>query len=114
MYSMIFSAESGDREFKEEGPSQLIWAMGRLDHKNEPAFHDFYPRGSLSVELGRKEPYNTCFSFTRTNKELRYVTYKQENMKAINNNMFYIPPLYSPTIKISKSLTCLKHSFDAV
>ncbi|XP_054258338.1 protein Skeletor, isoforms B/C [Macrosteles quadrilineatus] len=67
----LISSESGDREFKEEGPSQLIWAMGRLDHKSEPAFHDFYPRGSLSVELGRKEPYNTCFSFTRTYKELR-------------------------------------------
>lgn len=69
---LIFStADGGDREFKVEGASQLIWALGRLDHNNEPAFHDIYPRGGISVELNPKEPINTCFAFTRTIRGLR-------------------------------------------
>ncbi|XP_039278972.1 protein Skeletor, isoforms B/C [Nilaparvata lugens] len=65
----LISSDAGDKEFKTEGVSQVIWALGRLDANNEPAFHDIYPRGSTPIELGRKEPYNTCYSFTKTQSE---------------------------------------------
>lgn len=71
----IFLADVGDKEFKTDGTSQLIWAMGRLDDNKEPAFHDVYPRGPNAVELGRKEPYNECYPFTRSIKEPKYVTF---------------------------------------
>ncbi|XP_075229163.1 cytochrome and DOMON domain-containing protein knickkopf [Lycorma delicatula] len=67
----LISSDEGDKEFKVEGTSQLTWALGRLDDNKEPSFHDVYPRGPNPVELGRKEPYNSCYSFTRSTKEPR-------------------------------------------
>uniref|UniRef100_A0A1B6DSH2 DOMON domain-containing protein n=3 Tax=Clastoptera arizonana TaxID=38151 RepID=A0A1B6DSH2_9HEMI len=67
----LISSDPGDKEFKVDGPSQLIWAFGRLDANNEPSFHDVYPRGSISIELGSKETFDNCFPFIQTTKELK-------------------------------------------
>lgn len=60
-----FSADPGDKEYKTEGFSQLLWAIGELYHDKEPAMHYAYPRGTLKVELHKKEPINTCTPFVK-------------------------------------------------
>lgn len=66
-------ADPGDKEYKMEGSSQLIWAIGKLFHDKEPAMHTVYPRGPLKVELHRKEPINTCFPFVRRTMKMKLV-----------------------------------------
>ncbi|KAG8230724.1 hypothetical protein J437_LFUL010825, partial [Ladona fulva] len=64
--TLIPTSDPGDKEIPSEGNVQLIWALGLLNEDKEPSFHDLYPRGSLSVNLGRKEAESNCFAFTRT------------------------------------------------
>jgi hypothetical protein len=67
------SADHGDQTFPGEdtGPIYIIWAIGRLDDAKEPSFHDFYPKGDVKLDLGRKEAKKECFDFTRANTEAR-------------------------------------------
>ncbi|CAB0008451.1 unnamed protein product [Nesidiocoris tenuis] len=65
----LISADPTDKTYNVEGVTQLVWAIGRLDSSNEPAFHDIYPRSSVSVELGKKK--QDCVAFTSSNKEIR-------------------------------------------
>ncbi|KAK7603035.1 hypothetical protein V9T40_003034 [Parthenolecanium corni] len=62
----LISSDPGDKEYKTEGFSQLLWAIGELYHDKEPAMHYAYSRGALKVELHKKEPINTCTPFVKT------------------------------------------------
>lgn len=68
---MLISPDSGDKEFVLDRESFVVWAMGRLDSHNEPAFHDLYPKGNVIIHFNSTEPTNDCFSFTRSEVTLR-------------------------------------------
>lgn len=44
----------------------IVWAMGRLDSNNEPAFHDVYPKRDVIIHFNTTEPVNDCFSFSQS------------------------------------------------
>ncbi|RZC37497.1 protein Skeletor, isoforms B/C, partial [Asbolus verrucosus] len=67
----LISPDHGDKEYPTEGSIYVVWAIGRLDKNKEPTFHDFYPKTNISVELNPKEPFSNCFSFTRSDTQLR-------------------------------------------
>ncbi|XP_071445168.1 protein Skeletor, isoforms B/C [Hetaerina americana] len=67
--SLIPNSDPGDKEIPTDRDVQLIWALGVLTGEKEPSFHDLYPRGSLSINLGRKEAESNCFAFTRSSAE---------------------------------------------
>lgn len=52
----VFSADSGDKPYPTDRPAYVVWAMGRLDHRKEPSFHDYYLKSDLLLELNKKEP----------------------------------------------------------
>lgn len=62
----LISSDAGDKEFRLDGPMYTVWAMGKLDSNNEPAFHDIYPKKDVIIHFNTSEPYNDCFSFTRS------------------------------------------------
>lgn len=62
----LISGDSGDKEFRLDGPMYVVWAMGRLDSNNEPAFHDIYPKKDVIIHFNTSEAVDDCFSFTRT------------------------------------------------
>lgn len=62
----LISGDAGDKEFRLDHPMYVVWAMGRMDSNNEPAFHDIYPKKDVIINFNTTEPYNDCFSFTRT------------------------------------------------
>ncbi|CAG9766097.1 unnamed protein product [Ceutorhynchus assimilis] len=66
----LISPDNGDKEFLEDSPVFIVWAMGKLDENKEPAFHDFYPKTNISIKLKPKEPQKTCYAFTRSEPEL--------------------------------------------
>lgn len=62
----LISGDSGDKEFRLDGPMYVVWAIGRLDSNNEPAFHDIYPKKDVMIHFNTSEPVDDCFSFTKT------------------------------------------------
>lgn len=58
----FITADSGDIEWKLDGLTHMIWAIGKLDQEMNPAFHMLYPRRLTSVDLSQST--DTCFSFT--------------------------------------------------
>lgn len=68
-----FLADSGDKEFRLDKEMFVIWAMGRLDSNNEPAFHDIYPKSDITIHFNTSEPVNDCFSFTRSEVNLEEI-----------------------------------------
>ncbi|XP_065225069.1 protein Skeletor, isoforms B/C [Planococcus citri] len=73
----LISPDIGDKEYKMEGSSQLIWAIGKLFHDKEPAIHSVYPRGPLNIELHKKESINTCFPFVKSFSKPRIDTWER-------------------------------------
>nr|CAD7448555.1 unnamed protein product [Timema bartmani] len=67
----LISADPGDQEYRTEGWSYVVWAVGRLNHNKEPMFHDIYPKWNLKLELNRKEHSSDCFAFTRSKESFR-------------------------------------------
>ncbi|XP_019868942.2 protein Skeletor, isoforms B/C [Aethina tumida] len=65
----LISPDNGDKEFPSEGKVFIVWAIGKLDQNKEPAFHDYFPKNNISIEVSPKEPQNTCFSFTKSEPE---------------------------------------------
>lgn len=62
--SRIFRADEPlDREWVVDRPIPVIWALGRLDHAGEPAFHRLYHKHDVFLHLGKNPPENDCFSF---------------------------------------------------
>lgn len=51
----------------------IVWAIGRLDSNNEPAFHDIYPKRDVIIHFNTSEIVNDCFSFTRSEVNLEDV-----------------------------------------
>uniref|UniRef100_A0AAR5PRQ2 DOMON domain-containing protein n=1 Tax=Dendroctonus ponderosae TaxID=77166 RepID=A0AAR5PRQ2_DENPD len=66
----LISSDESDKEFPLEGSIYIVWAIGKLDENNEPAFHDVYPKTNISVELNPKEPKKSCYAFTRSEREV--------------------------------------------
>ncbi|XP_014255074.1 protein Skeletor, isoforms B/C [Cimex lectularius] len=62
------SADPGDKEYRTEGKTHLVWAIGKLDANQEPSFHDIYPRSSAVVEFGKTQ--DNCFPFATNDKEI--------------------------------------------
>nr|CAD7266950.1 unnamed protein product [Timema shepardi] len=67
----LISADPGDQEYRTEGWSYVVWAVGKLNHNKEPMFHDIYPKWNLKLELNRKEHSSDCFAFTRSKESFR-------------------------------------------
>jgi len=90
-YRKTFSTlgDLGDIEISSEGPTSVIWAMGKLSeraHRDmEPSFHHTYSREHVALEfgVGRSEPYQDCFAFTSDRGD--HVT------------PWRIPPIFDPT-----------------
>ncbi|XP_037295843.1 protein Skeletor, isoforms B/C [Manduca sexta] len=57
-------AEPMDREWKAEGATYVVWAIGRLDADNEPSFHRLYPTSDVKLHLSQQPPENDCTPFT--------------------------------------------------
>lgn len=54
-----------DREWVVDRPMYVVWALGRLDHEREPAFHRLYPKQNLQIHLGSTDSStNDCVKFT--------------------------------------------------
>lgn len=62
----IIPADNGDKEFRLDQETYVVWAMGRLDSNNEPAFHDIYPKKDVIIHFNTSEPVNDCFSFSKS------------------------------------------------
>nr|CAD7202981.1 unnamed protein product [Timema douglasi] len=67
----LISADPGDQEYRTQGWSYVVWAVGKLNHNKEPMFHDMYPKWNLKLELNRKEQSSDCFAFTRSKESFR-------------------------------------------
>ncbi|KAK6622474.1 hypothetical protein RUM44_002285 [Polyplax serrata] len=74
----LISSDSGDKPYPTDRPAYVVWAMGRLDHRKEPSFHDYYLKSDLLLELNKKEPENNCFAFTRSRELYREPWEKNE------------------------------------
>lgn len=70
LWVSFFLGDSGDKEFRLDKEMFIVWAMGRLDSNNEPAFHDIYPKSDIVINFNTSEPVNDCFSFTRSEVNL--------------------------------------------
>jgi len=62
LFCFYFAADSGDKTYPIDGPVFVVWAMGHLDTKKEPTFHDYYPKGDVKLDLNKKEPGTFAFS----------------------------------------------------
>ncbi|XP_037030549.1 protein Skeletor, isoforms B/C [Bradysia coprophila] len=62
----LISSDNGDKEFRLDQETYVVWAMGRLDSNNEPAFHDIYPKKDVIIHFNTSEPVNDCFSFSKS------------------------------------------------
>ncbi|XP_062534432.1 protein Skeletor, isoforms B/C [Armigeres subalbatus] len=75
---MLISPDNGDKPFLLDRPMYMIWAMGRLDSNNEPTYHDIYPKRDVAMSFNTSEPVNDCFSFTRSEVNLKDVWEKAQ------------------------------------
>lgn len=66
----LISGDAGDKEFRLDAPMFAVWAIGRLDSNNEPAFHDIYPKKDVVIHFNTSEPVDDCFSFSRSEAKL--------------------------------------------
>lgn len=66
----LISADNGDKEFRLDKEMYIVWAIGRLDSNNEPAFHDIYPKRNVLIHFNSSEPVDDCFSFSRSEVKL--------------------------------------------
>lgn len=69
----LISNDQGDKEFRLDAPMYTVWAMGKLDSNKEPAFHDIYPKKDVIIHFNTSEPYNDCFSFSRSETKLEEI-----------------------------------------
>lgn len=53
-----------DLEWSPEVPQFAVWAVGRLDHTGEPAFHRLYHKQDLKIDLKQPAALNDCFRFS--------------------------------------------------
>ncbi|XP_064074905.1 protein Skeletor, isoforms B/C [Vanessa tameamea] len=56
--------EELDREWPLDRSVFVVWAIGGLDHAQEPAFHRLWPASDIQLVLNQKDPANDCFDFT--------------------------------------------------
>lgn len=53
-----------DREWVVGRPMFVVWAVGRLDHEREPAFHRLYPKRDVRLDLAKADDTNDCVRFS--------------------------------------------------
>lgn len=63
---LLISGDAGDKEFRLDRSTYVVWAMGRLDSNKEPTFHDTYPKSDTIIHFNTTDPVNDCYSFSRT------------------------------------------------
>ncbi|CAM1329807.1 Uncharacterised protein PB.1026, partial [Pycnogonum litorale] len=56
--------DDGDKEFDIDNEQYFVWAIGKLNKFNEPAFHYLYPKGNVKLRLGRSKDNSSCHQFT--------------------------------------------------
>ena len=61
--SFIVQGDEGDKLFKKDGPTSVIWAVGKYNSFKEPRMHYLYPKGSIQINFGRKPAAKNCFHF---------------------------------------------------
>ncbi|XP_022900709.1 protein Skeletor, isoforms B/C [Onthophagus taurus] len=74
----LSSSDHGDKEFPLDREVYIVWAMGRLDSKKEPSFHDAYSKANIKVDLNAKDASSNCFSFTKTDQTIEDIWEKGE------------------------------------
>ncbi|KAJ0170663.1 hypothetical protein K1T71_013435 [Dendrolimus kikuchii] len=57
-------SEPMDRAWPVDREVFAVWAVGRLDHAVEPAFHRLFPRADTRLHLAREPALSDCFAFT--------------------------------------------------
>ncbi|CAH2096688.1 unnamed protein product [Euphydryas editha] len=57
-------AEDLDREWPTDRSVFVVWAIGRLDHVQEPAFHRLWPASDTQLVLKQKDDDSDCVDFT--------------------------------------------------
>jgi len=83
---LINSQDAGDNSIAEEGPTSIVWAMGRLAHgsltgprergrpqpiRKEPSFHHTYPKQHVQIDFNRKKSANNCWAFVRRTRAMK-------------------------------------------
>lgn len=58
------TAEELDREWPTDRSVFVVWAVGGLDHVQEPAFHRLWPASDVQLVLRQKEDDSDCVPFT--------------------------------------------------
>ncbi|XP_047035806.1 protein Skeletor, isoforms B/C [Helicoverpa zea] len=59
----LAAQEPMDRDWPVDREVFAVWALGRLDHEREPAFHRLFPRADVRLHLARDPPTNDCVPF---------------------------------------------------
>ncbi|CAB3258621.1 unnamed protein product [Arctia plantaginis] len=57
-----------DREWVVGRPMYVVWAVGRLDHEREPAFHRLYPKRDVRLDLAKADDTGDCVRFSVGNR----------------------------------------------
>lgn len=60
--NLINTGDEGDKVFKTQGATYIVWAVGRLNKFKEPRYHYMYSKGDVKIEFGRKIAKN-CYQF---------------------------------------------------
>ncbi|RXG58005.1 Protein Skeletor, isoforms B/C [Armadillidium vulgare] len=63
--------DSGDKPYKENEPTMIIWSMGKLTHldtRPRPTMHYIWSQLPQPINFGRKTKVKNCFAFTHTNR----------------------------------------------
>ncbi|CAB0035781.1 unnamed protein product [Trichogramma brassicae] len=61
----LISPDPGDKEIPLNSSVYIVWAMGRLDERREPSFHEYYPKGN--VRLNFKSDSASAATATKSN-----------------------------------------------
>lgn len=61
----LAAPDGADRPWQRDGPTRMVWAVGRLDPSGEPTFHHVYPKVDVHLNFGDANYRSDCVPFTR-------------------------------------------------
>ncbi|XP_050530488.1 protein Skeletor, isoforms B/C [Daktulosphaira vitifoliae] len=91
----LISYDSGDKEFKNNVLNSMIWAIGRMNHLNEPSLHDLYPRSVVKLDLDPNPPIDTCYPFSINSEPLKKESW--DHSKIIDSSLRAITATLGPS-----------------
>ncbi|KAL7302503.1 hypothetical protein TKK_0005146 [Trichogramma kaykai] len=87
----LISPDPGDKEFPLNSSVYIVWAMGRLDERREPSFHEYYPKGN--VKLNFKSDSGTaksnCMGFQQEQEGAGLLRLQQQRSAAWPKSMIF-------------------------